>query len=153
MPALFRLLLSAILLLPMLSAFAAERKPDVLVVLTDQWSPRYLSWDNPDVRTPALDAIAREGMIFDACYTTSPVCMPARVSLISGLYPHNAGHSVWSNVTNYHTPADAAPMFRDIQRAGYTTAQIGKLHWSSGKSWQSDFPNLNEYYRALGLTM
>lgn len=132
-------------------AEADHSKPDVLVILTDQWSPRYLSWDNPQVRTPNLDTIAREGMIFDACYTTSPVCMPARVSLINGLYPHNAGHSVWSNVSNYYTPPESAPMFRDIQRAGYTTAQIGKLHWTSGISWQSDFKTIGDYYKALGL--
>ena len=85
---------SAILLLIWLALVPRRRltprKPDVLVILTDQWSPRYLSWDNPQVRTPNLDRIAREGMIFDACYTTSPVCMPARISLITGLYPHNA---------------------------------------------------------------
>ncbi|HYF38000.1 MAG TPA: sulfatase-like hydrolase/transferase, partial [Prosthecobacter sp.] len=144
------LALSTILLMPALLS-AADRKPDVLVILTDQWSPRYLSWENPEVRTPNLDAIARDGMIFDACYTTSPVCMPARISLINGLYPHNAGHSVWSNVSDYYTPPEAAPMFRDIQRAGYTTAQIGKLHWGSGTGWQKDFTTLADYYRALGL--
>src|SRR5262245_5987935 len=102
-----------------LAADAPSAKPDVLVILTDQWSPRYVSWDNPQVRTPHLDRIAREGMIFDACYTTSPVCMPARVSLITGLYPHNHGHALWGNATGYYAPPDAAPMFRDIQRAGY----------------------------------
>jgi arylsulfatase A-like enzyme len=130
---------------------AAERAPDVLVILTDQWNPRYLSWDDPQVRTPNLDAIAREGMIFDACYTTSPVCVPARVSLITGLYSHNAGHSVWGNVLNYYVPPEAAPMFRDIQRAGYTTSQIGKLHWTSGPAWHREFKTMDDYYRALGL--
>lgn len=130
---------------------AEERKPDVLVILTDQWSPRYLSWDNPQVRTPNLDRIAHEGLIFDACYTTSPVCMPARVSLITGLYPHNQGHSLWGNATGYHVPAQAATMFRDIQSAGYTTAQIGKRHWSSGPDWKREFETLPDYHTALGL--
>ncbi|MGC3966191.1 MAG: sulfatase-like hydrolase/transferase [Pirellulales bacterium] len=126
-------------------------KPDVLVVLCDQWSPRYLSWDNPQVRTPALDAVAREGMIFDACYTTSPVCMPARTSILTGLYPHNAGHSVWNNANNWHVAAEPASMFRDIRAAGYSTAQIGKLHWSSGSSWRSEFDTPEKYNEAVGL--
>jgi arylsulfatase A-like enzyme len=130
--------------------FAAD-KPDVLVILTDQWSPRYLSWDNPQVRTPNLDRIAKEGMIFDACYTTSPICMPARVSLINGLYPHNAGHGLWGNATAYYAPPDAAPMFRDIHAAGYTTAQIGKTHWIGGTSWKEEFPTMDDYFKALGL--
>lgn len=143
------LFLLAILLLPARPVAAVERKPDVLVVLTDQWNPRYLSWDDPQVRTPHLDAIAREGMIFDACYTTSPVCVPARVSLLTGLFSHNT--NVWSNVTNYYTPPESAPMFRDIGRAGYTTAQIGKLHWNTGPAWQREFKTIPDYYKALGV--
>ncbi|WP_395753017.1 sulfatase [Prosthecobacter sp.] len=127
------------------------RKPDVLVILVDQWSPRYLSWENPQVRTPHLDKIASEGMVFDRCYTTSPVCMPARVSLLTGLYPHNGGHGIWGNALNYHVPAEEATMFRDIKAAGYTTAQIGKTHWTSGPSVREAYPKLEDYHRALGL--
>jgi len=137
--------------LALVARAAESRKPDVLVILTDQWSPRYTSWDNPQVRTPHLEQIAKEGMIFDACYTTSPICMPARISLITGLYPHNAGHSVWGNVQNYYVTAAAAPMFRDIQQAGYTTAQIGKLHWMSGPGWKGEFKTVEDYQKALGL--
>jgi len=144
-----KVLIAFLLLSP--AILRATPKPDVLIVLTDQWSPRYLSWDNPQVRTPNLDRIAREGMIFDACYTTSPVCMPARVSLLTGLYPHNAGHSLWSNSQNYYARPEAATMFRDIQQAGYHTAQIGKLHWNSGSDWQRDFKTIADYYQALGL--
>ncbi|MCX6910553.1 MAG: sulfatase-like hydrolase/transferase [Verrucomicrobia bacterium] len=144
-------ILTALLLAAPLAIHAAPSKPDVLVILTDQWSPRYVSWDNPQVRTPNLDCIAREGLIFDACYTPSPICVPARISLITGLYPHNAGHSVWGNVLNYHAPPAAAPMFRDIGRAGYTTAQIGKLHWTAGASWREEFKTISDYHRALGL--
>ncbi len=146
--------LTTLLLAPLAALDAADasaKKPDVLVILTDQWSPRYLSWDNPQVRTPNLDRIAREGMIFDACYTTSPICMPARVSLITGLYPHNGGHELWGNATSYRVAPEAAPMFRDIQRAGYTTAQIGKLHWTAGPAWKQEFKTEEAYHRALGL--
>jgi len=129
----------------------AAEKPDVLVILADQWSPRYTSWDNKEVRTPHLDSLAREGVIFDACYTTSPVCMPARVSLLTGLYPHNAGHGLWGNVARYYPQPEDAPMFRDIQRAGLTTAQIGKTHWTAGPAWQERFKNSGAFFKALGL--
>lgn len=145
-----QLLFLAALILP-LGALHAAARPDVLVVLTDQWSPRYVSWDNAEVRTPQLERLAREGLIFDACYTTSPVCMPARVSLLTGLYPHNQGHALWGNATDYCVLAEAAPMFRDIKAAGYTTAQIGKLHWSAGPAWKEQFKTPAEFYRALGL--
>ena len=144
------LILLLTMVIPVRSAPPA-RKPDVLVILVDQWSPRYLSWENPQVRTPHLDGIAKEGMIFDRCYTTSPVCMPARVSLLTGLYPHNGGHGIWGNALNYHVPTEEATMFRDIKAAGYTTAQIGKTHWTSGASVREAFPKIEEYHRALGL--
>ncbi|MCW0220868.1 MAG: sulfatase-like hydrolase/transferase [Prosthecobacter sp.] len=147
----FRLNLLLLIFVAAANIQAAETKPDVLVIFTDQWSPRYLSWENPQVRTPNLDQIAKEGMIFDACYTTSPVCMPARISLLTGLYPHNGGHSVWGNVLKYYVPPESAPMFRDIRKAGYTTAQIGKLHWTGGTAWKEKFSKLADYYEALGL--
>ncbi len=139
-------------LLLLLSGIAtAAEKPDVLIILTDQWSPRWLSWENPQVRTPHLDGIAKEGMIFDRCYTTSPVCTPARVSLITGLYPHNAGHGLWGNLLDYHVPPEEATMFRDLQAAGLTTAQIGKTHWSSGKAVKQTFGSDAGFHAALGL--
>lgn len=134
-----------------LGVSAAAERPDVLVILTDQWNPRHVGWDNPDARTPNLDRIAGEGMIFDACYTASPICMPARVSLVTGLYPHNHGHALWNNATGYYMEPGTAPMFRDIRRAGYTTAQIGKLHWNSGAAWKRGFKDAAAYYEALGL--
>jgi arylsulfatase A-like enzyme len=145
------LLLVVALLGATLATPAAPARPDVLVILTDQWSPRYVSWDQPQVRTPQLDRIAGEGLIFDACYTPAPVCVPARISLLTGLYPHNHGHAVWGNPNQYHLPPAVAPMFRDIRRAGYTTAQIGKLHWFTGTDWKSEFASLDDYHRALGL--
>lgn len=130
---------------------AADRQPDVLVVITDQWSPRYLSWDNPQVKTPNLDALAAEGMIFDRCYTTSPVCMPARVSLLTGLYPHNGGHGIWGNALYYFAPSTEATMYRDIQAAGYKTAHIGKTHWTAGAAMRDAFGKADAYYQALNL--
>lgn len=140
-----------VLALCLFATCAAAEKPDVLMVLADQWSPRYTGWDNKEVRTPHMDRIAAEGMIFDACYVTSPVCMPARVSLLTGLYPHNAGHGLWGNGARYYPQPEDAPMFLDIQRAGWTMAQIGKTHWSAGPAWQERFKNSGAFFKALGL--
>lgn len=129
----------------------AIEKPDVLVVIADQWSPRYTGWDNKEVRTPHMDRIAAEGMVFDACYVTSPVCMPSRVSLLTGLYPHNGGHGLWGNGARYYPAPEEAPMFLDIQRAGWTTAQIGKTHWTAGPAWNERFKNSGAFFKALGL--
>lgn len=144
-----RPLLTFTLLMACLASAPAAEKPDVLVVIADQWSPRFVSWDNPQVRTPRLDSLAKEGMIFDACYVASPVCMPSRVSLITGQYPHN--HKLWGNGAQYYPNPEDAPMFLDIQRAGLTTAQIGKTHWTAGAAWHEEFKNSGAFFKALGL--
>ena len=125
-------------------------RPDVVFFFPDQWNPRCLGYESdPNVRTPNLDRLAREGIIFDNNYSCCPVCMPARCSLISGLYPHN--HGLWMNSSNFYVPPHRAPMFRDIRSAGYTTAQIGKCHWRGGRDWKREFETVADYYEALGL--
>ena len=125
-------------------------RPDVLFILTDQWNPRCVGYaGDRAVPTPNLDRLAAEGIVFENHYTPCPVCMPARCSLLSGLYPHN--HDFWGNFSNDFLPPEIAPMFRDVREAGYTTAQIGKLHWTGGPAWRRQFDSLDSYYRALGL--
>ena len=99
--------------------------------------------------TPNLDRLAAEGIIFDNCYTPCPVCIPARCSLLSGLYPHN--HSIFGNLATYYIPPEITRMFQDIRAAGYTTAQVGKHHWTKGGAWRERFETLDDYYKALGL--
>jgi arylsulfatase A-like enzyme len=125
-------------------------QPDVLVLLTDQWNPRCIGYgSDAGVKTPHLDRLAEEGMIFDNTYTSCPVCMPARASLITGLYPHQ--HNLWGNSREWYVFPHMAPMFSDIRNAQVTTAQIGKLHWTGGANYRREFANKQEYYKALGL--
>ncbi|MGE4490103.1 MAG: sulfatase [Kiritimatiellales bacterium] len=129
---------------------SGNQNPDVLVILVDELSPRCLGYaGDPNVKTPNIDRLAVEGMIFDNCYTVGPVCMPARASLISGLYPHN--FDLWTNNQFWYMPPEMAPMFRDIKTAGYTTAQIGKLDWHRGRIWGKEFRDRTDYYAACGI--
>jgi len=124
-------------------------QPDVLLILTDQWNPRMLGCaGDPLVRTPNIDALAAEGTLFQRAYTQSPVCMAARCSLASGRYPHN--HGFWGNFTGQKFPAEAITLFHDIQRAGYSTAKIGKYHFFN-LAWGEDYRDHQAYYETLGL--
>jgi choline-sulfatase len=127
----------------------AENKPDVLILMTDQWNSRMMGCAGYDqIRTPNIDALAAEGVLFDAAYTQSPVCMPARGSLASALYPHN--HGFWTNFTERKFPAAQITMFRDIQAAGYSTAKIGKFHYFNPE-WGESHADYQAYYDQLGL--
>lgn len=126
-------------------------QPDVVVFLTDQLNPRTLGCaGDPVIRTPHIDRLAQEGVCFDAAYSVCPVCMPARGSFISGLYPHN--HGLWSNYTDRRFPPELATVFNDIRNAGYLTAQVGKFHHFN-PPWGGDFENYGEYYDALGFEL
>ena len=98
---------------------------NILFLMTDQQR-----WDTIDsnsgwVKTPNLDRIAQEGVRFDNCITTTPICMPARLTLATGQYPHN--NHVWTNV-NHTMSADADNWMREIKKLGYRTSLFGKTH-------------------------
>jgi arylsulfatase A-like enzyme len=105
-------------------AHAAER-PNVVVVLTDDQR-----WDcmscagHPHLKTPNIDRLAKEGAYFKNAFCTTSLCSPCRATILSGLYAHS--HKVLNNFTEY--PTDLASFPRQLQKAGYETAYIGKWH-------------------------
>ena len=103
-------------------------KPNVLVITTDQQRWDTLSLLNcPGFKTPNLDKLAREGVLFERSYTPSPICTPARVSMITGLYPTR--HGAYS-IGMAPVPALEQPtLAHHLKDAGYDTAIIGKTHF------------------------
>jgi len=124
-------------------------QPDVLILLTDQFNPYAMGCaGDPLIKTPNIDSLAAEGIRFENTYTVSPVCMPARCSMVSGLYPHN--HGFWMNFTDVRFPSDKACMFRDMQKAGYRTGHIGKSHWFN-PDWGVHYRECADYFQSMGL--
>jgi len=108
------------------AAAAPSKKPNILFVMSDQ--QRYDSIGangNKLVRTPNLDRLAAQSANFSRCYVQAPVCVPSRITWFTGRYPHSH-----KNRVNY-TPLDPREtlMQRYLQRAGYRTASVGKLHF------------------------
>ena len=102
------------------------RRPNILLLYTDQQR-----WDalgangNAEIRTPNLDALAGQGLNFDHFFVNNAVCMPSRMSMLTGLYPATVG--VMDN--GAPLPADAVTLPRMLGTYGYTSANIGKLHF------------------------
>jgi arylsulfatase len=98
---------------------------NILLIMTDQQRWDAMGCAGDWVHTPNIDRLAAEGVRFSNAYSNSPVCVPARVSLATGRYPHNTG--VWRNVP--HTlPPDTPTWMRAIRDAGYSTSVFGKTH-------------------------
>ena len=98
--------------------------PNLVFIWTDQQSVDTLgAYGNEQIDTPALDALAATGTIFDRAYCTSPVCGPSRSSVMTGKYPHTTG------VTGNNVPlAPDDPTFVELLDDTYTTGWIGKWH-------------------------
>ena len=102
----------------------ADKKPNILLIMTDQHRHDYLSCAGADfVNTPNIDRIARLGMRFTHCFTNSPVCVPARISLASGMRPERLG--ALNNMANL--PVETPTYYRHLRDNGYRVACIGKL--------------------------
>ncbi|MFL6002125.1 MAG: sulfatase [Nocardioides sp.] len=100
-------------------------RPNILLFMTDQQRWDAMSCVSDWLATPHIDSIARSGVRFTDAYTNSPVCIPARLSLASGRYPHN--HGVWAN-ERYTMPVETPTWMRSLRDAGYATSVFGKTH-------------------------
>jgi choline-sulfatase len=104
----------------------ADRRPDVLLVMADQMVPSALPFHgNPVTKTPAMSWLAESGVVFDAAYTASPLCSPARASFMTGLLPSRT--RVFDNAAEF---SSVIPTFAHYLRsAGYRTVLSGKMHF------------------------
>ena len=112
---------------------AAGAKPNIVLIITDDVGYGDLgSYGAPDVKTPNIDRLAREGTRFTDFYA-APTCSPTRAALISGRYYQRAGierpfgHSA-SNDRERGLPATGKTLPRLIKNAGYATGLVGKWH-------------------------
>lgn len=104
----------------------AGRRPNILILMADQLSAAALpAWGNPVARTPTLDALAGEGVVFRNFHCVSPLCAPARAVLMSGLLPSHSG--VYDNAA--HFAADIPTFAHYLRAAGYRTILAGKMHF------------------------
>ncbi len=105
----------------------ALMKPNILIIHGDQHRMECLgAYGNNEIRTPHIDGIAEDGVVFEQSFCPFPVCTPSRYSLLSGLYVHQ--HRGWDN---HCTLPPGTPTFPSILRAsGYRTKAVGKMHFT-----------------------
>jgi arylsulfatase A-like enzyme len=106
-------------------------KPNLLIIIADDHGGGTLGIEgDPRHATPNLDALAREGVLFERAYCNSPLCTPSRQSLITGMLPHSIG------VTQLETrlPDSALTLGRWLRDLDYDTLAIGKMHFNGPSS-------------------
>ena len=99
--------------------------PNLLFIFSDQhcWKVAGCYGDKV-VATPNLDRLARQGVVFDNAYCPSPVCVPSRMAMLTGCYPHT--QDCWAN--DDYLASDRPTMAHALGAAGYQPTLIGRLH-------------------------
>ena len=103
-----------------------EEKYDILIYMSDQHTADIMgAMGDPVVRTPNLDRIAKEAVVFDNAYTSCPLCAPARASFMTARYPSRIG--VFGNDDAF---SSQEPTFvHSLSAGGYETVLCGRMHF------------------------
>ncbi|MCY9697377.1 sulfatase family protein [Paenibacillus alginolyticus] len=116
------------------------KKPNILLITSDQQHWNTLGAFNSEIKTPNLDRLVKEGTTFTRSYCPNPTCTPTRASIITGMYPSQ--HGAWTLGTklleNVHTVGE------DFREAGYNSALVGKAHFQPLASTEQ-YPSLEAY--------
>lgn len=116
-------------------------KPNICIYFTDQQRADTIGAYGQKLEvTPALDALAKKGVLFEQAYTPQPVCGPFRAVLQTGKYATRTG--VWRN--NLPLPDGEKTLGHYLEEAGYETAYIGKWHLASYGSYNQIIENYRE---------
>ena len=123
-----------------------REKANLLLITFYQWRGDWGDPTKPVVKLPRIEKIARDGWTAQYCYTSSPQCVPARLSWITGLHPSQLG--VTKN-QSADLPGNAPSFVRDLKNKGWETAIVGKTHWSD-HSKKCDLRENTKRLEALG---
>jgi choline-sulfatase len=105
---------------------AAPAAPNILLLMADQLAAAHLpAYGNTVVQAPHLDALARDGVVFESAYCASPLCAPSRFAMLSGRRPSAIG--AYDNAAEL--PAGTPTIAHVLRAAGYETTLAGKMHF------------------------
>jgi len=119
-----------------LGSISTKNKPNIILIMTDQHRLSAIgAYGETVCKTPNLDKITAEGVLFENVYTASPLCAPARTSLITGQHIH--AHCMGGNAGNYGSNISQLPdsqdlLSRRLTQAGYSCGYTGKWYLGTG---------------------
>lgn len=108
-----------------LSVQSKDQRPNIVLYVADDLGTIDIGpYGNKSVKTPNLDKLAKESLLFNKAFATSPTCVPARSALFTAQYPHRNG----SHVNRMPVHSDVKSIVQYFNKEGYQVAIAGKLH-------------------------
>lgn len=128
-----------------------ENKPNFLFILVDDQPYDAVGFSNryPFLKTPNIDKLAKQGVNVENFFVTQSICSPSRASFLTGTYPHIHG----VNQNNKHVDPDwsnYAPYSSHLQKSGYETAHIGKIHMAWKRDKEHIRPGFDYWFSFIG---
>ncbi len=128
------------------------KRPNIVFIMSDDHAYQAISaYDTTLIRTPNIDRLAKEGMLFTNASVTNSICAPSRAVILTGKHSHINGKI--DNLTEFDTTNITFP--RILQKAGYQTAMFGKLHFGNNPKGFDEFmilPGQGDYYNPKFIT-
>jgi len=128
------------------SATTTQEKPNIVFIMSDDHAYQAISaYSDKLIRTPNIDRIAKEGMLFTNASVTNSICAPSRAVILTGKHSHLNGKI--DNRMPFDTTNVTFPQL--LQKAGYQTAMFGKLHFGNSPKGFDEFkilPGQGDYY-------
>ena len=135
-------------LLCVVSAGASE-KPNVVIIFNDDQGYQDLGcFGSPDIKTPRIDQMAKEGRRFTDFYVASPVCSASRSALLTGCYPQRVGVSgvFFPNRGQGGLDPKHVTIAETLKSVGYATAAVGKWHLGDEVEYLPTSQGFDSYY-------
>jgi arylsulfatase A-like enzyme len=105
----------------------SKKAPNIIFIQVDDLTYKYLGcFGDKNAKTPNIDRLATQGVVFENAVCQGVMCGPSRNSIITGLYPHNLGF--YENGQLPSLPKNVPTFTKELQTKGYTTMWVGKSH-------------------------
>ncbi|MCA9135708.1 MAG: sulfatase-like hydrolase/transferase [Planctomycetales bacterium] len=130
---------------------AADRPNIVVIFVDDQGYYDLGCYGATEVKTPRIDAMAKEGTRFTDYYAAAPICSPSRAGLLTGCYPRRIGNHIWVHRadSNFGIHPDELTIAELLKGHGYATACIGKWHLGFREPFLPHHQGFDHYFGLL----
>jgi arylsulfatase A-like enzyme len=146
----------SLILLESAASAAEPRKPNILIILADDLGYGELTCQgNPQIPTPNIDSIARNGVRFTSGYVSGPYCSPTRAGLLTGRYQKRFGHEfnpgpVGTESKEFGLSRNETTLAERLKRAGYATGMFGKWHLGNRPELRPNQRGFDAFFGFLG---